>query len=143
MDNQGAKYMAFDKADERLYLQFLQNNIARMNTNSARTKGWCIAIIAALFAIFANTKNDLFILICLIPIILFCFLDTLYLQYEHKFIGMYNDYITGKGSRPNTYEMPMKSYEKGFRGFLKALISWSVVPIYGLLLLTIIAILWL
>ena len=26
--------------DDRLYLQFLQNNIARMNTNSAQAKGW-------------------------------------------------------------------------------------------------------
>lgn len=141
MDNRGAKYMDFDKEDERLYLQFLQNNIARMNINSARTKGWCIAILAALFAIFANTKNDLFILICFFPTILFCFLDTLYLQQEHKFVGMYNDYIHGKENRPKVYEMPMKSYEKGFLGFLKALISWSVAPVYVLLLLTIIAIL--
>ena len=141
MDNQGVKYMDLDKEDERLYLQFLQNNIARMNTNSARTKGWCIAIVAALFAIFANTKNDMFILICLIPIILFCILDTLYLQHEHKFVGMYNAFISGKVNRPSIYEMPMKSYEKGLGGFLNALISWSIAPIYSLLLLTIIAIL--
>ena len=141
MDNQGVKYMNFDKEDERLYLQFLQNNIARMNTNSARTKGWCVAIVAALFAIFANTKNDKFLLICLIPIILFCILDTLYLQHEHKFVGMYNDYIHGKENRPKVYEMLMKSYEKGLIGFLKALISWSIAPIYGLLILTIITIL--
>ncbi|MBO7047462.1 MAG: hypothetical protein J6W62_00920 [Spirochaetia bacterium] len=129
--------------DERLYLQFLQSNIARMNSNSARTKGWCIAIVAALFAIFANTKNDLFIQICFIPSVLFCFLDTLYLQQEHKFIRMYNDYIHGKENRPKVYEMPMKSYERGFFGFLKALISWSVAPIYGFLLLIIIAIFYL
>ena len=53
--------------DERLYLQFLQSNIARMNTNSAQAKGWCIAIVAALLAIFAETKNILFIWICLVP----------------------------------------------------------------------------
>ena len=77
--------------DDRLYLQFLQNNIARMNTNSAQAKGWCIAIIAALLAIFADTTNSLFLLICIVPIVLFCILDTLYLQQEHKFVGMYND----------------------------------------------------
>ena len=31
--------------DERLYLQFLQNNIARMNANSVQAKTWCIAIV--------------------------------------------------------------------------------------------------
>lgn len=71
--------------DDRLYLQFLQNNIARMNTNSVQAKGWSIAIVAALLAIFAQTNNELFIWICLIPVILFCILDALYLQQEHKF----------------------------------------------------------
>lgn len=119
--------------DERLYLQFLQNNIARMSSNSAQAKSWCIAIVAALLAIFSETHNDLFIWICLIPTILFCILDTLYLQQEHKFIGMYNDYVKGKENRPNVYEMPMKSYAKGIGGFCKAFLSWSVLLIYGLI----------
>ncbi len=124
--------------DDRLYLQFLQNNIARMNTNSAQAKGWCIAIIAALLAIFADTKNSLFLLICIVPIVLFCILDTLYLQQEHKFVGMYNDFVKNKENKPKVYEMPMKSYAKGLKGFLKALSSWSVGLVYGLLLLIII-----
>ena len=130
--------MEIDKEDERLYLQFLQNNIARMNTNSAQAKGWCIAIIAALLAIFADTKNPLFLLICIVPIVLFCILDTLYLQQEHKFVGMYNDFVKDKENKPKVYEMPMKSYAKGLKGFLKALSSWSVGLVYGLLLLIII-----
>jgi uncharacterized protein YxeA len=124
--------------DDRLYLQFLQNNIARMNTNSAQAKGWCIAIIAALLAIFADTKNSLFLLICIVPIVLFCILDALYLQQEHKFVDMYNDFVKDKDKKPNVYEMPMKSYAKGLKGFLKALSSWSVGLVYGLLLLIII-----
>ena len=64
--------MGIDKEDNRLYLQFLQNNIARMNTNSAQAKTWCITIVAALLAIFADTKNSLFLFICITPIIMFC-----------------------------------------------------------------------
>ncbi|UKI56710.1 MAG: hypothetical protein L6V90_06230 [Treponema succinifaciens] len=94
--------------DDRLYLQFLQDNIARMNTNSAQAKGWCIAIVAALLAIFAQTNNALFILICIVPIVLFCILDTLYLQQKHKFVGMYNDFVKDKENKPKVYEMPMK-----------------------------------
>ena len=129
--------------DERLYLQFLQNNIARMNTNSAQAKGWCIAIVAALLAIFAQTNNELFIWICFIPIVLFCILDALYLQQEHKFVGMYNDFVKDKENKPNVYEMPMKSYAKGVKGFLKALCSWSVGLVYGMLLFVIVASLFL
>ncbi len=115
--------MKIDKEDERLYLQFLQNNIARMNSNSAQAKGWCIAIVAALLAIFSETKNELFVWICLIPVVLFCILDTLYLQQEHKFVAMYNDYVDNKAGKPQVYKMPMNAYEKGLCGFMKALVS--------------------
>lgn len=131
--------MEIEKEDERLYLQFLQNNIARMNTNSAQAKGWCIAIVAALLAIFSETKNELFIWICLIPTVLFCILDTLYLQQEHKFVAMYNDYVSGKIGKSDVYKIPVKTYEIGFCGFLKALASWSVVIPYGLLLAAIVS----
>ena len=124
--------------DDRLYLQFLQDNIARMNTNSAQAKGWCIAIVSALLAIYASTSNALFVWICFIPVALFCILDALYLQQEHKFVGMYTDFVKGNENKPNVYEMPMKSYAKGLKGFLKALSSWSVGLVYGLLLLIII-----
>lgn len=130
--------MKIDKEDERQYLQFLQNNIARMNTNSAQAKGWCIAIVAALLAIFSETKNELFVWICLIPVVLFCILDTLYLQQEHKFVAMYNDYVDNKAGKPQVYKMPMNAYEKGLCGFMKALVSWSVIIPYGLLLTTVI-----
>ena len=45
-------------------------------------------------------------------------------------------YVKGKENKPNVYEMPMKSYAKGVKGFLKALCSWSVGLVYGILLLT-------
>lgn len=126
--------------DDRLYLQFLQNNISRMNTNSTQAKGWCMAIVAALLAIFAETKNCLFLLICIIPVILFCILDAQYLQQEHKFVGMYNDFISGKEDKPEVYTMPMKYYAKRLKGFFKALFSWSVFPVYGLTLVAILII---
>lgn len=116
--------------DERLYLQFIQNNISRMNTNSSQVKGWCIAIVAALLAIYADKNNPLFIWFCLFPIIMFCILDAFYLQQEHKFRGMYEDYVDGKENKPQVYKMPVKLYEKGVSGFLRALKSWSVCPFY-------------
>lgn len=133
--------MKIDKEDERLYLQFLQNNITRMNSNSAQAKGWCIAIVAALLAIFSETRNELFVWICLIPVVLFCILDTLYLQQEHKFVAIYNDYVDNKAGKPQVYKMPMNAYEKGLCGFMKALVSWSVIIPYGLLLTAIVVIL--
>lgn len=132
--------MEIEKEDERLYLQFLQNNIARMNTNSCQTKSWCIAIVAALLAIFAETKNFLFALICIVPVILFCILDTLYLQQEHKFVGMYNDYVKGEATKTETYKMPIRNYERGIKGFFKAFRSWSIMLVYPALLFSVLLI---
>lgn len=51
---------------------------------------------------------------------------------------MYNDFVKDKENKPKVYEMPMKSYANGMKGFLKALKSWSVGLVYGLLLITIV-----
>lgn len=135
----GGTKMKLDEEDDRLYLQFLQNNIARMNTNSVQAKTWCIAIVAALLAIFAETKNTIFLFICLIPIILFCILDARYLQFEHMFVYMYNAFTKDEDDKPKVYEISMKKYEKGIKGYLKAFTSWSVWLPYGLMLISIIA----
>lgn len=116
--------------DERLYFELLQNNIGRMNSNSAQAKGWCIAIVSALLAIYSQTENACFLWFCLLPIAFFCFIDTLYLQQEHKFIEMYNSYIKNENNKPKVFEMPMKNYSKSLKGFFKAFFSWSVVFVY-------------
>jgi len=45
------------------HLEFIQNVITRMNTNSFQIKGWCIVIASALLAIFASTKDNYFFLV--------------------------------------------------------------------------------
>lgn len=71
---------------ERLkFLEFIQNIITRMNANSFQIKAMCIAVISALFAVYAANSNKAIIYISFIPLILCCFLDTYYLWQERKF----------------------------------------------------------
>ena len=56
------------------HLEFLQNNISRMNQCSFQMKGWSITIVAAFIAAFVSTINDttnqgnkLFILASVVP----------------------------------------------------------------------------
>ena len=44
------------------HLEFIQNVITRMNTNSFQIKGWSIVIASALLAIYASTKDNYFFL---------------------------------------------------------------------------------
>ena len=91
------------------HLEFLQNNIARMNQCSFQMKGWAITLASALIAVFVSTiskenpGNKIYIYAAIASTILFWCLDSLYLSKERKFIGVYNDLIgvtNGKNHKP-------------------------------------------
>jgi Mg2+ and Co2+ transporter CorA len=73
----------------RQHLEFIQNVITRMNTNSFQIKGMTITIVSALLAIYASTTNVVFVFLSIAPTLLFWFLDSYYLQQERKFRGVY------------------------------------------------------
>jgi hypothetical protein len=77
--------------DKLKHLEFIQNVITRMNTNSFQIKEWTVAIVSAILAIYASTKNYYFVLSGIFPTLIFWFLDTYYLTQERKFRGLYND----------------------------------------------------
>ncbi len=96
------------------HLEFIQNVITRMNTNSFQIKGWSIIIVSALMAIYAPTQSNYFFLIAVFPTSIFWFLDAYYLNQERKFRGLYNDVagVTDKkeiklfAMRPDLYQCP-------------------------------------
>ena len=68
------------------HLEFIQNVITRMNTNSFQIKGWSIVVASALLAIYASTKDNYFFLVAVFPTLIFWFLDAYYLNQERKFL---------------------------------------------------------
>lgn len=72
------------------YLEFIQNIVTRMNQNSFMIKGWTVAIVSALLAVYAGKENKLFILISIFPVFIFMFLDSYYLWQERKFRHLYS-----------------------------------------------------
>ncbi len=119
------------------HLEFIQTIITRMNTNSFQLKGWTITIVTALLAIFASTKNELFIIVSLLPVIVFWFLDTYYLMQERKFRGLYND-IAGVTKDPKEikeFEMRPDLYVGGKYSYCNVLISPTIIWMYLPLLL--------
>ena len=86
--------------DEQLkHIEFIQNVITRMNTNSFQIKGWTITLVSALLAIFVSTKNDYFVLVAIFPAVVLWFLDAYYLMQERKFRALYDD-VTGVSEQP-------------------------------------------
>lgn len=131
------------------HLEFIQLNISRMNQNSFQMKGWAIAIISALLAIYAATisesgiGNKMFIFIAIIPALLFWFLDSYYLQQERKFCGIYND-VAGLSSEIDKisirdFEMPLNKYKDGRYCFCNVMWSRTEWLLYVPIILLLIA----
>ena len=120
--------------DQRLHLQFIQNVITRMNANSFQVKTWTVSIIVALAALTVNSKNYMYILISVVPTILFWTLDSYYLQQERKFRGLYKDVVSGNVP---LYLMQINRYREGIYQFSSALFSNSIIKFYGPILASI------
>jgi len=116
------------------HLEFIQNVITRMNTNSFQIKGMSVTITAALLALYASGNKPLYIFVAIIPTIIFWFLDAYYLQQERKFRGVYND--VAELSEVETrivirgFEMPIQKYTGKKYAYLNVFWSKTVWPFY-------------
>jgi len=114
------------------HLEFIQNIITRMNTNSFQIKTWAITIVSATLALYASTKNDYFILVGVFPATIFWFLDAYYLTQERKFRGLYND-VAGVSKKPKKlkpFEMRPDLYKGGTYDYFNALQSPTIQRFY-------------
>lgn len=121
------------------HLEFIQNVITRMNTNSFQIKGWSIVVVSALLAIYASTKDNFFFLAGVFPTFIFWFLDAYYLNQERKFRGLYNDVagVTDKPKKIKLFEMRPDLYVGGKYTYWSSFSSITILKMY----LTMVAIL--
>ena len=74
--------------DDRQYLQMMQGNIERMAANSSNCKAWMVTIVSAMMALQCSVEAlNGWILLGVLPIVLFWYLDVYYLHQER---GMRN-----------------------------------------------------
>ena len=74
--------------DDRQYLQMMQGNIERMAANSSNCKAWMVTILSAMVALQCSVEAlNGWILLGVLPIVLFWYLDVYYLHLER---GMRN-----------------------------------------------------
>lgn len=100
------------------YLEFIQNIITRMNTNSFQIKGMSITITSALLALTASNFNVLYAFIVYFSIFIFWGLDAYYLSQEKGYRGLYED--ARKLNEDSTdFDLKLK------KGYLKGENSWQ------------------
>lgn len=72
-------------------LEMIQNIIQRMSNNSFLLKGWTISLIVAVFVLTDKTMDQMYFLIAYVPVVVFWFLDSYYLQLERKYVTLYDN----------------------------------------------------
>ena len=77
--------------DKLRHLEMIENVIQRMANNSFQLKGWAVTIVGIIGGLSANGSDKRFFLLTFVPLIMFWFLDTFYLQLERKFGVLYDN----------------------------------------------------
>jgi hypothetical protein len=114
------------------HLEFIQNVITRMNSNSFLIKGWALTIFSAIIAFASKDTNSTMIWINFVPILAFWGLDAFYLRQERLFRKLYENIIKEDSKIPE-YSMNTKNYQKIVGSWLKMCRSTTICPFYGAL----------
>ncbi len=111
------------------HLEFIQNTIIRMNSNSFMIKGWTITLVAALFALAAKDANINYVLISYIVIPIFWGLDGYFLAQERQYRGLY-DKVRTINNEGIDFSMDASSYAAGKATWLCSVFSITLIPFY-------------
>ena len=116
------------------HLTLLQGIINRMANNSLLCKTLCVTLVAGVGAIAAGSEKPKILWISILPILIFCILDTLYLSlekgYRDKFIDFVKKIQTESLHINDLFDMKPPPDYKSLEASFTAFRSWSVWPFY-------------
>jgi hypothetical protein len=110
----------------------LQGIVNRLANNSASCKTWCLTLVAALLSLAGTSRNLAVVPISLVPVVVFGFIDTMYLAQERAYRDLYRRMVgkmqDGSYALTDAFEA---SAPISFGEFCRAFLSWSIWPIYA------------
>lgn len=119
------------------HLEFIQAVINRLSTNSFLLKGWSVVLSSALFALAAKEGNVRFVILAYLPAVIFWGLDGYFLSMERAYRRHYERVRTREPDEID-FAMNMSDLHLGFRDWLSATLSKTLLPFHGVLVLAII-----
>ena len=121
------------------HLELVQGVISRLASDSFRTKGWTVVLLAALFILLARHELLGAATIALLPILAFWGLDGYFLWQERLFRAHY-DHVRKLTTDEIDFSMDIRPYKDPFRRTrLGATISRTLIIFYGALIATVFA----
>jgi hypothetical protein len=116
------------------HLEFLQNIITRMNSNSFLIKGWTVTIVSALFALSKKDTDSRLLVVAYISIITFWILDGYFLSQERQYRGLYDKVIKIDEDLID-FSLNAKDFDKGKNTWINCMFSNTIRLFYGILIL--------
>lgn len=131
--------------DDRHYLQLMQDNITRMANNSANCKNWMVTLSAGFLAISCSIQVlNGWLILAVAPVLVFWYLDTLYLELERQMRNRELDFIIkAKAGEVDAYKAALYNFaplekksisedekKQGFKLTNDRTFSKSVQPLY-------------
>jgi hypothetical protein len=114
------------------HLEFVQAAINRMAGNSFLLKGWAVTLTGAALALTIKQLDRHYLIISLVVVALFWFLDSYYLSRERRFVQLYNQVRLGSDDRTD-FSMDTKAFGKSCR-WTRCAFSKTLIVFYGGLL---------
>ena len=112
------------------HLEFIQNIITRMNTNSFQIKGMSVTIIAALLALTASDFNLLFASIIYFVLFIFWGLDAYYLSQERGYRELYDEIRNIEKENIDFSLKLKKEYLERENSWKKIIWNKTIYPLY-------------
>ncbi len=128
--------------NKQKHLEFIQNVITRMNSNSFLIKGWTITLVSALFALAAKDANVNYVLISYIVIPVFWVLDGFYISRERQYRDLYA-VVAVKAESVIDFNMDASCFNRGDRTWLAGIFSQTLIPFYGISVATTLTVMFL
>lgn len=123
-------------SDQRIkHLEMVQSVISRMSQNSFSLKGWTTTLVAGIFTLSEKDESLTFLSISYVPIVLFWFLDSYYLQTERRYRILYDNLIrNAKSDKRTSFNLtPAKPKWRQKTHFIQSLCSITELPFYFIL----------
>ena len=115
------------------HLEFIQNVITRMNSNSFLIKGWTITIVSALFALAAQDSNLKFVIVAYIALPVFWILDGFFIAIEKRYRNLYSE-VAQKKEEEIDFSMDCSKFIKNDTTWFAGVFSKTLIPFYGIAL---------
>lgn len=118
------------------HLEMIQAVVTRLAQNSFAYKAWAVALVSAILALAVKNEAYPFVLVALLPALVFWGLDAFYLRQERLFRRLY-DVVRGAypdAPSPAPFSMqtkPYKDLDPKIASWLAVCISPTEVWLYG------------